>query len=51
MAKSLISKRKKQEFKIHPYDRKIEKIYKLIEREVSKSNVTLIKDYYPIPIL
>jgi len=45
MAKSLVTKRKTLEFEIHPYDMKIDSIYKLIEREVSKNNVKLIKDY------
>jgi len=45
MANSLITKRKKQEFEIHPYDKKIDAIYKLTEREVSKNNFKLIKDY------
>jgi len=45
MAKSLITKRKAQEFEIHPYDMRIDAIYKLIAREVSKNNVKLIKDY------
>src|SRR3972149_5933788 len=45
MAKSIVTKRKAQEFVIYPYDMKIETIYKLIEREVSKNNVKLIKDY------
>jgi len=39
MAKSLVTKRKTLEFEIHPYDMRIERTYKLIEHEVSKSNV------------
>jgi len=45
MSNSLTTKRKKQEFEIHPYDKKIDAIYKLAEREVSKNNFQLIKDY------
>jgi len=45
MAKSLVTKRKTQEFEIHPYDKRIDAIYKLIAREVSKNNFKLIKDY------
>ena len=45
MTISLVTKRKTLEFVIHPYDMKIDAIYKLIEREVSKNNVKLIKNY------
>lgn len=45
MSKSLITKRKTQEFEIHPYDMKIEKAYNLIERDLSKNNIKLIKNY------
>ncbi len=45
MSKSILTKRKTQEFEIHPYDMKIEKAYKLIERDLSKNNIKLIKYY------
>ncbi len=45
MSKTVISKRKIQDFEIHPYDMKIEAAYRLIEKELSKENISLIKKY------
>ena len=45
MAKSIISKRKIHDFEIHQYDRKIVAAYRLIEKELSKENITLIIKY------
>ena len=44
MTKTLISKRNTQDFEIHPYDVKIDAIYRLIEKELSKENIALIKN-------
>jgi hypothetical protein len=45
MAETVISKRKIQDIEIHPYDMKIEATYRLIEKELSEENITLIKKY------
>ncbi len=45
MAETVISKRKIQDIEIHHYDMKIKATYRLIEKELSKENITLIKKY------
>jgi integrase len=45
MAKSVIARRKKMEFVIHPYDKRISAIHRLIERQVSQYNAKLIQSY------
>ena len=45
MAKTVVSKRKTQDIEIHPYDVKIDAIYRLIEKELSQENISLIKKY------
>jgi hypothetical protein len=41
----IVAKRKTEEIEIHPYDHRIDRAYKLIEKELSKENITLIKKY------
>ncbi len=41
----IVTKRKTEEIEIHPYDVRIDKAYKLIEKELSKENISLIKSY------
>lgn len=45
MTKSLVTKRRNQEIQVHDYNLKIDKAYKLIEKDLSKNNVKLIRKY------
>ena len=45
MSKEVISKRRVKDIEIHQYDMKIEAIYRLIEKELSKDNISLITKY------
>ena len=45
MTKTVISKKKIQDFEIHPYDMKIGSVYRLIEKDLSQENIALIKKY------
>ena len=45
MARTITSKRKIQDIEIHPFDVKIDAIYRLIEKELSEENIALIKKY------